>query len=227
MSTLKIAGTLLTCIVLLASAHTQAATIVLSGRSIAIAIPKGYCELGNSPIEEKMNKRTIQGIGSDNQLIKIFVECHELNALKNGSVIRVSNYGVITVLTQNSKIRILNDLTRQQFINQLSEKFSKTNSDRLMKVAEEHGRKFVEGYQSAEILGPLGIDVNGVYFGIAATFNDDTGQSIRSIGVTGATLLKDLVFSISINRVDNTSIDLRTLLSRNKSTMLGFVHANE
>lgn len=223
----NILRTLLACFILLFAENTQAATVTLSGRAITIPIPSGYCEFGSNPADEAMMKRTKNGIGNDNQLVAGFGDCRELEELHSGRIRSLSSYGVIVVQAPNNKIRKLQRITRSQFIQELSKAFSNANTEKLLKVAEDNGKRFVQGFQSAEILGPLGANRYGVYYGLAGTVNDDEGRSYRSIGVMGLTLIKEFVFSVNLYRVDPTSIDLRSLLMRNKSALSALVHENE
>jgi len=204
--------------------EAEAATVNLLGRSIEVAIPTGYCEVGAHPAEADIVRRTREGIGNSNQVLVMFADCNELEDFRNGKRMMFDNFGQILAQTPKGQLRVLKGISRSEYIQKISGKTN--NFTEAMKKGEARAKQFSQMTLSSENLGVLSTDSNGLYIGALVTMTDDTGLPRSMIGIVGMTLVREMSITINLYQAYRKSPDLRGLLARQQSAIASLVRMN-
>lgn len=217
-SILLIASTLSVC----------AQTVMVEDRSINLAIPKGYCPMGQLPADSEIINTVKRGIGSSNRVLALFAECSELARFRSGQQVALDNFGQVLVPSPTQGIRTFRGVSRAEFIRRISQSnmFTKQFNTNI-KSAQERVGELLPSLHGAEGLGILTADESGLYVGVLAELVDS--QSARKIvGVTALTLIKDVPLTINLyTTYRNASISLEQLISRQKANLQELIRLNQ
>jgi len=216
--------TVLLLIVTLFTCNAEANSVTLLGRSIKTVIPKGYCEVGGSPDDGEIASRMKDAIGNANHIVVLFADCKEVSDYRKDKRKFLDNYGMILTQTPKGKISTLEGITRAQFLQKINDASGRISGS--LRAAEAKLQDTAPGSTLTESLGILARDSNGIYLGLRMSLADDSGHTRPVVGVMGATLVKDIPFSINIYKAYKTSPNLGKLLSLQQSAMADFVRAN-
>ena len=219
---------LIVFLIALLALEAEAATVNLLGRSIEVAIPTGYCEIGPHPAEAEIVSRTREAIGNSNQILAMFADCTEREDLRNGNRTMFDNYGLILAQTPNGQLRALKGVSRSEYIRVLSGKLGGkgTSIIEAMKKGETRIKQFDSGAHLDEYLGLLSTDSNGLHVGMLMTLSGDTGKQKPIAGVSGLTVVKEMSISINFYQAYKTSPDFRGLLTHTQSAIASLVRVN-
>ena len=214
--------------------EAEARTVNLSGRKIEIAPPSGYCLLDASrPAEAEIMRITAAGMGDGNQLLDSFADCVELDQLRGGRRTKFDNFGQIVVQSLRGKPAFISGASsREEFIRKIggmpASSIAET-TERTKNVVAQVNRALSEGSISMKAQEPhwLNSDRNAAYWAILAQVVYPNGQKANLLGVTGATLVKNMSFSILIYRNFSGPPPIEILLLRQQAAMAALVSANQ
>lgn len=208
------------------SLHAELVTVV--GRNINLPLPRGYCAVKDQGTEGQLVTRTREGLGAKNRLLLLFANCDELKALRTQTAGTpadgFNDYGTFTVLLKDGDVRLFDQYTRQQYIDNVANAITHGQGfANGIRQAEERLRD-ISSIRQLESLGVLDTDANALYVGFAGQ-NTATNQGM--LGVGGSTLVNGVNLTVTAWWSAKSPNDVDRLLTQQKYELAAVVATNK
>ncbi|MDN8618600.1 hypothetical protein [Variovorax ginsengisoli] len=212
----------LLCVALAGIAAARPVTV--GGQVVELVVPAGYCELGASPPEERLRRIYSKVIDDGtNLMLSLFAACDEVAEVKAGGRTELHRFGQILLPIENG--RPMGGIARAEYI-AFVVGAERRILDSGFAAAKQKLNRFDPIVETGQNFGVIASDDAAAYMAIAsrATLNDKTTGA--QVGVIGATIVRDMGFSVNLYRRAQTAPDLQDLLAVQKANLATFVRSN-
>lgn len=185
-----------------ASAEDRRITGTVSGTTITLVVPAAFCPLDPSnPSDANMLKLVRQAQAGKNYVIAQFANCAQLQAWRSGQRKVLDDLGGATTPVQYAN-QVL-PYTRPQLVALLAQTYRRQGGALLKGATDDVNRRIGSAAKQMKInetkfIGVLAEDKDAVYVGLLQSLRTELGDTKIQIGVTGVTIIKGKMVSISV-----------------------------
>ena len=214
-------------LLLLFTTTVSARTVDLEGRVVETVVPSGYCELETSPPELQIRAVQKRFNAQKNRVVSLFGLCSELKELRDGRRSELDSFGSITTPLKDLNLLDAKGMTRKYFIDFALGAKGRESRERGMESVTRKLQEFAPGSSSPQNFGVIDSDASAVYYGTVLTGVLDSGAVGTSAIVSGQTIVRDRMFTVSLRKTFPSDPDMRSLLVVQKENLANFVRVNE
>lgn len=199
---------------------------VFAGRSIAIAPPQGYCALDPTQPQDAALLAQQQKLQQQSKLALMFLDCGDLNALRDGGSAAPQRYGTALVLEQQGEVHAIANASRTDFVHAVARPLATTNLDDIRRQLGRPEQAAAEG--GIRVLGVIKADERAVYLAVAIDSVSVDGKPTLAgiVGVTAITLVNRIPLSLNLYQVKGDVDAVAALLSDQQHYVEALLAAN-
>lgn len=202
------------------------ADVAVAGHVLAIDMPPGYCQLGSSPPERRIvdfARANFEANGA-HELLVYFAACDQLVGLRTGKAKSISRFGQFLALKKDGKVIDAQGQHSRKAVIELFANYPKFLYDM---TALRAARKFkTEGYEFVANHGIISSDETAAYMGTSAKASMEDGSMGYQLGVSGISLVRDLVIQVNLYERAAVAPDMHKLLAAQRINMSRLVAGN-
>lgn len=185
-----------------AAAQERNVPLDIGGTSIKLVLPAAFCSLDPAQQSDARMLRLVrQAQAGKNIVLTQYANCEQLKAWRTGQRKVLDDLGGATTPTQYANQSL--PYTRPQLIAQLSAVYKRQGGSILQGATSEINRKIGAAARNLKInetkfLGVMAENAKAIYIGLLQKLNTEFGDPKVQIGVTGVTIIKGKLLSISV-----------------------------
>ena len=185
-----------------ASADDRRIEAEVASTSITLVVPSTFCALDpTNQVDARMLGIIRKAQAGKNYVLSQIANCEQLQAWRTGKRKVLDDLGGVTTPIQYANQTL--PYTRAQLVAQLAQIYKQQGGAILRGATNEVNRRIGSAAKNMRInetkfLGILAQDADAVYVGLLQKLQTEFGDSKIQIGVTGVTLVKGKMLSISV-----------------------------